>query len=117
MSLLSVQTWKRRRYPSPEQGHARFAFRGLLEQSLRPDFPVLDIEAGAKEPNAYRLRGRAREMIGADLTFSLSSLPPGTLHERLVNRTEGLADLRVNLLCGFRKSAGPQQAGCHVGSR
>jgi len=51
------------------------------------------------------------------LTFSLPTFLAGAFYERVVNRSEGWADWRVNILCGFRKPAGPQQAGCHVGSR
>jgi len=75
MSLLSVQTWKRRLYPRPEQGDACFAFRGLLDQFLRPDFRVLDIGAGAGELNAYQLRGRVREIIGVDLDPRVQTNP------------------------------------------
>lgn len=37
------------------------------------------------------------------LTFCLPAFLAGALYERLVNRSQSLADLRVNLLCVFRK--------------
>ena len=60
--------------------------------------------------NAYQKAGgfeivslRSVEAVPGYLTFSVPTFLLGALYERIVNATEHLAGLRVNILCVFRK--------------
>lgn len=67
MPILIVDWWKRRLYPLPEQNDFMLVFARELNTTVQANYRVLDVGAGAGSLNAYQLKGRCKEIVGADL--------------------------------------------------
>ncbi len=82
MSAAGSGTWwptvaslRRRFYPDVLRRDPVAAFVDVLARSVKPTDRVLDLGAGAGELNTYALKGRVRQIVGADLDPRVTGNP------------------------------------------
>lgn len=75
MGGLQVTDWETRLYPSINQRDPAQLFTEWVEMNARESDRVLDLGAGAGDRNRYDLRGRCREVVGADMDERVHSNP------------------------------------------